>query len=109
MSFWQSLPSTYKGAYLMIRRSHIVDPRDNVAVLYENAGKGDSIQTPQGEIVLQEDIEFAHKVAMVDLKENEAVIKYGVEIGRMNYAVAKGTWIHSHNMSCIRGTKKETK
>jgi len=89
----------------MLRKSKVMEPKDNVAVVLENANKGDSIQTPQGEIILLEDVEFAHKVSIMDLAAKAPVYKYGVEIGYMENATPKGTWIHNHNMMCDRGRK----
>ncbi len=86
-------------------RSLIIEPGDTVAVVLENAKKGDTIQTPGGEIALLEDVEFAHKVAIVDYAAGDRVYKYGHEIGYMEKATPKGTWIHSHNMRCDRGAK----
>jgi hypothetical protein len=89
----------------MLRRSKVMNAKDNVAVVLENANKGDSIQTPEGEIILLENVEFAHKVAIVDLSPKNSVYKYGVEIGYVEDAVPKGRWIHNHNMKCDRGRK----
>ena len=61
----------------------------------EKACKGDAIQTPAGEIALLEDIEFAHKVAIVYLAPAQAVYKHGHEIGYMAEAAPAGTWILS--------------
>jgi hypothetical protein len=90
----------------MLRKSLIVNPKDSVAMALENANKGDIIKTPFGEITLLEDVEFAHKVAIVDIEENQPVYKYGEEIGFAKTAIPKGTWIHGHNLGCDRGTKK---
>lgn len=87
----------------MIRRSLIVHPKDTVAVLLEPASKGDVVLTPQGEITLLEDIDFAHKVAIIDYAPKQPVYKYGHEIGYMQDAALKGTWVHNHNMRCDRG------
>ena len=87
----------------MYRRSLIIDPKDTVAVVLERASKGDTIRTPAGEITLLEDIEFAHKVAIVDLAPAQLVYKHGHEIGYMAEAAPAGTWIHNHNMKCDRG------
>jgi hypothetical protein len=87
----------------MVRRSLIINPRDTVAVLLENARKGDTVETPCGPVVLLEDIEFAHKVAIVDYDPKQPVYKYGHKIGYMEKATPKGTWIHNHNMYCDRG------
>ena len=87
----------------MLRRSLIIDPKDTVAVLLENAQKGDTVEIPGGIITLLEDIEFAHKAAIVDHIPKQPVYKYGHEIGYTENAVPKGSWIHSHNMRCDRG------
>ena len=89
----------------MLRRSLMINPADSVVMLLEDAQKGDTVQTIRGEITLLEDIEFAHKVSIVDLKKDEPVIKYGEEIGFMLEAAPAGTWIHNHNMGCERGKK----
>jgi len=87
----------------MLRRCLVIDPKDTVAVLLEKADKGDTVQTPHGEVILLEDIEFAHKVAIVDLDAQQKVLKHGHEIGYMADAAPKGSWIHNHNMKCDRG------
>jgi len=90
----------------MFRRSLMINTKDSVVCLLEDALKGDTIKTPFGEeITLLEDIEFAHKVCIKDLKAGESVIKYGEEIGYMLKDVPKGCWIHNHNMGCDRGKK----
>lgn len=87
----------------MLRKNLMVRPQDTVAVLLENASKGDWIETPRGTVVLRDDVEFAHKVCLEDLKAGQAVYKYGREIGRMKTDALRGSWIHSHNMGCERG------
>ena len=90
----------------MIRRSLMIKPADSVVCVLEDAKKGDTVKTPDGEeIVLREDVEFAHKVCIRDLKAGDPVIKYGEEIGYMRADAPKGTWIHNHNMGCDRGKK----
>ena len=43
------------------------------------------------------DIPIGHKVALKDLGENDTVVKYGEDIGRMVAAVEKGDHVHTHN------------
>ena len=53
----------------MLRKSLVINPADTVAMVLEDAKKGDTIQTPQGQtITLLDDVEFAHKVSIVDRK-----------------------------------------
>jgi len=86
-------------------RSLVLNPEDTVAVLLEKGTKGDSVTVGEQQIVLLEDIDFAHKVLIKDSKKNTPVIKYGMEIGYMLADTPKGSWIHGHNMGCDRGKK----
>ena len=87
----------------MRRRSLVIDPKDNVAVLLEKAETRDSIEVNGTEIKLAEEIGFGHKAAIRDLKAEDPVYKYGEEIGYMLTDISKGGWIHDHNMGCRRG------
>ena len=87
----------------MYKRSLLIDPRDNVAVLLEKAEKHDKIEVNGTEIELVQAIEFGHKVSLQDMKAEDSVYKYGEEIGYMLQDISKGDWIHSHNMGCRRG------
>ena len=93
------------GVILMLRKSLLINPKDNVRVLLEDAFKGDEVETDAGTLTLFEDVEFAHKVLIRDLKANDPVLKYGEEIGRIVADTPKGAWVHNHNMSCLRGTR----
>ena len=89
----------------MKRRSLQITDKDNVKMVLEDSFKGDVIDTPDGELTLLENVEFAHKVLIRDLKAGEPVVKYGEEIGRVKADTPRGKWIHTHNMSCERGTR----
>ena len=93
----------------MIRKSMMIHPADSVAMVLEGIKKGDVIRTPRGEITLLEDVEFAHKVAVVPLKKGQSVIKYQEEIGYLLEDAPAGTWIHNHNMGCDRGKVRGAK
>jgi hypothetical protein len=87
----------------MRRKCLQIHPNDTVVVVLERSQKGDSIKTDREEIVLLDDIDFAHKAAIIDHDSNSPVVKYGHEIGYAVSTVPKGSWIHSHNMKCDRG------
>ena len=89
----------------MLRRSMMIFPGDSVAMVLEDSRKGDVIETPRGRVTLREDVEFAHKVAVTDMKKGDKVIKYGEEIGFLLEDAPAGTWIHNHNMGCDRGKR----
>jgi (2R)-sulfolactate sulfo-lyase subunit alpha len=48
------------------------------------------------------DIPIGHKLAIRDLKTNDTVIKYGVDIGRSMATIAVGEHAHVHNIKTKR-------
>jgi altronate dehydratase small subunit len=89
----------------MLRKSLMIDPEDSVAMVLEDSKKGDTIETARGRVTLLENIEFAHKVAVVPLHKGDPVIKYHEEIGYAKTDIPVGAWIHQHNMGCDRGRR----
>src|SRR5690554_982140 len=71
----------------------VVDTRDNVAIPVTQLGKG-SLVIPG--VVAIEDIPQSHKVALADLEQGEAVIRYGVVLGYLKNPVKAGGWINEH-------------
>jgi (2R)-sulfolactate sulfo-lyase subunit alpha len=47
-------------------------------------------------------VPLGHKIAMVDLKKGDTVLKYGHDIGRMIADAKKGDHVHVHNMKTKR-------
>lgn len=48
------------------------------------------------------DVPIGHKIALVDLAEGDAVVKYGEDIGRMVAPAKKGEHVHVHNLKTKR-------
>jgi (2R)-sulfolactate sulfo-lyase subunit alpha len=48
------------------------------------------------------DIPIGHKLAIRALKENDTVIKYGVDIGRVVAPIQPGEHVHVHNLKTKR-------
>lgn len=44
------------------------------------------------------DIPIGHKIALVNLKKGDSVMKYGVDIGVMTDDAKKGDHVHVHNL-----------
>ena len=77
-----------------------ITPADNVATMLDDGSGAAQVSGAQpGEIQLIEKIERGHKVALRDIRVNEAVIKYGVRIGHATQPVARGAWVHLHNLA----------
>ena len=87
----------------MERRLLVMNSKDNVGVLLEQATAGDTCSYKGDSIEMTADIEFAHKVALMDIPATGRVIKYGHEIGYAEKEIHKGEWVHTHNMGCRRG------
>ncbi len=48
------------------------------------------------------DIPIGHKIALIDLKEGDTVIKYGTDIGRVVKPIKRGEHLHVHNVKTKR-------
>ena len=44
------------------------------------------------------EITLGHKIAMVDFKEGDTIIKYGHDIGKVVKSIKKGEHVHVHNV-----------
>ena len=44
------------------------------------------------------EIPLGHKIAMVDLKEGDTILKYGHDIGKVVKNINKGEHVHVHNV-----------
>ncbi len=72
-----------------------VHPQDNVAIVVNDGGLPEGAVFADG-LVLRERVPQGHKVALADLAENEAVVRYNVVIGYALKDLPKGSWINEH-------------
>jgi galactarate dehydratase len=84
--------------FLMEPRYLRVHKRDNVAVVVNEGGLPAGCRFASG-LVLSEAIPEAHKVALTDLAQGDAIVRYGVTIGHVNRAIARGGWMHEGLMT----------
>lgn len=54
------------------------------------------------EIVALDDIPLGHKLAMIDHKIDDSVIKYGADIGKVVADIEKGRHVHTQNLKTRR-------
>jgi altronate dehydratase small subunit len=92
------------------KKALVLDQKDNVGVALADLAAGDiCLVTEDGgkqyQVAVLEKIPFGHKFSLTDIAKDNAVYKYGEEIGKMKVEIKKGGWIHSHNMYCDRGMK----
>lgn len=67
--------------------------RDNVAIVANKGGLPAGTVLPTGQI-LREPVPQGHKVALLDLSKDDAVLRYGVPIGYALQDIAAGSWVH---------------
>ncbi len=84
-------------------------PKDNVGVVVvEELRSGTRMRGVITEndsttsVTSKDDIPIGHKVALVNLKAGETIIKYGEDIGRMVADAKKGEHVHVHNLKTKR-------
>lgn len=78
-----------------------IQPQDNVATLVDDAPAGpvEIIGAARGEIVAAEKISRGHKIALQDIAAGQPAIKFGVRIGHAMRPIARGAWVHLHNLA----------
>jgi len=83
----------------------IHDEKDNVAVVViETTKKGQDcsawIMENDKTIKVSSIVEIplGHKIALVDLKEGDTILKYGHDIGKVVKPIKKGDHVHVHNV-----------
>ncbi len=82
-------------------------PEDNVATLLDSGADGAIvlIYSRSGERIASVEcgrIPRGHKIALDDLREGQAVRKYGQVIGVCTSDISRGDWVHVHNMASGR-------
>ncbi len=82
---------------------------DNVATIFANGitdGTEVEVRDKKGNaeiIKVIGDVPFGHKIALRDIKKGEEIKKYGEEIGMASCDIAKGEYVHVHNLESMRG------
>lgn len=76
-----------------------IDSGDNVAVAFEQIDKGTTVSVPgRDRVTVLDDIPAGHKIALEEIAEGAAVIKYGAPIGRTVKTIRRGERVHTHNL-----------
>ena len=81
--------ATRSAAPLTIR----MHASDNVAIVANDGGLAAGTPLPGG-LVLRDKVPQGHKVALVNLPQGAAVLRYGVPIGHALADIAAGSWVH---------------
>lgn len=87
----------------------VVNEKDNVANLIGPGKKGAEVncqveeQDKPVKVTLLGDLPSNHKFAFRDIKPEEPIIKYGLQIGIATEAIKQGAHVHAHNIESTRG------
>ena len=86
-------------------RAILLQPVDKVVTVVDDVHAGDTVfyqkEGQEVEVEAREEVPAFHKVAVVDLKDGEEVIKYGQVIGAMMSDAKKGDWISHKNVRSL--------
>lgn len=82
----------YKPRYIRVHEN------DNVAIVVTEGGLSAGTRFADG-LMLAEAVPEAHKVALTDLAEGDAIVRYAVTIGIANRAIERGSWVHEGLMT----------
>ena len=80
-----------------------IHSRDNVVIALRNFASGEVIEVDGKSIVLLNEIERGHKIALSDIPEGGDVVKYGYPIGRASTSIGLGEHVHVHNVKTRLG------
>ena len=83
----------------------IHDEKDNVGVVViEKTTKGQEYNCwimendKSAKINSLSEILLGHKIALINLKEGDTILKYGYDIGKVVKSIKKGEHVHVHNV-----------
>lgn len=94
-----------------MKRSIQLSPDDTVVTVLSPAKAGDTYSIVDvtgkecGQITLAEDIPFAHKAAVKEMRAGDKVIKMNVVIGEASKNISIGNYVHVHNVLSIEGRR----
>jgi hypothetical protein len=76
----------------------LLHDKDNVLACRRKIHRGDALLIDGTTTAAGGDIEVGHKLARVDLRPGDVVLKYGVPIGSITQPTRIGEHVHTHNM-----------
>ena len=80
-----------------------VDDLDNVATIFAT---GIAVRDKRGHtqtVHVHGDVPYGHKIALKDIAQGEAIVKYGQSIGTASREIWAGDYVHIHNLDAMRG------
>ncbi len=84
--------------HLLTEKTILLREGDDVVVAKDRLEASDELASEMTSLRLSADVPAGHKVAVRDIREGEAVLKYGQIIGYATQAIKSGDWVHTHNL-----------
>lgn len=81
----------------------VIHETDTVGNAIVDIKKNEKIRNGNEKLVALDAIPFAFKVALVDMKKGDSIIKYGEVIGIASIPIKAGQLVHTHNVEGNRG------
>ena len=83
-----------------------LDANDNLAIVLESVAANQEVIVDVGgnpiRVQALEAIALGHKIALADLLAGDRLVKYGEVIGEATATIARGAWVHVHNLRSLR-------
>ena len=87
----------------------LLHPKDNTITVLKDLSKGEELVIEDGgqreQIILRDNIIYAHKTARIHVAKGSDVVKYGEVIGVATKNIEPGDHVHVHNVDSKRAKK----
>ncbi len=79
-----------------------INEKDNVVIATQDIGKGEPVIAGGRRLfTAEEEVAAGHKIALVEIKEGDTVLRYGEPIVTATQQIRPGQWVHTHNTKTI--------
>lgn len=96
-----------KGLPMQTSKVLRIHPTDSVAVAIEPLSAGDVVEVAGKTVRVVTEVPAGHKIALVDLRPGDQVIKYGYPIGSAKEFIPAGSHVHAHNIKTLLSESAE--
>jgi hypothetical protein len=91
-----------------MKKAYQIHEEDNVATVIDAIQADEEVEIVSlqenviSQMKLKERIIAGHKLAIVPCRTGDKIIKYGEVIGVASDRIARGDWVHTHNVESAR-------
>ncbi|WP_245308190.1 UxaA family hydrolase [Halalkalibacter urbisdiaboli] len=85
----------------------VMSEKDNVVTLLRDVKENEHISFElngrEQKLIVKQDVDFGHKIALRTIEKAETIFKYGESIGVATTTIQAGEHVHIHNLGGVRG------